>query len=82
MTSYENHNDHVTQTYRSGINKYMLSQGIEKSVHHELLKEFATTILNKENVNGNTAKQTLQLYASQDFEKFKEWLRKLTPTQP
>ena len=57
----------------------MLSQGIEKSVHHELLKEFATTILNKENVNGNTAKQTLQLYASQDFEKFKEWLRKLTP---
>ena len=82
MTSYENHSDHVSQTYRSGINKYMLSQGFQKDIHHKLLKEFAVDVLKKDNINGNTAKQTLQLYASQDFEKFKEWLRKLTPTQP
>ena len=77
----ENYKDHVAQTYRSGINKYMLSIGLEKSVHHELLKEFATTIINKENVNGNTSKQTLQLYASQNFKKFKEWLHNITPNQ-
>ncbi len=74
MTSYENHSDHVSQTYRSGINKYMLSQGFQKDIHHKLLKEFAVDVLKKDNINGNTAKQTLQLYASQDFEKFKEWL--------
>ena len=72
--SYENYNDHTKQTYRSGINKYMLRCGFEKSVHHELLKEFAINILNKENINGNTAKQTLQIYASQEFKKFKQWL--------
>jgi predicted AlkP superfamily phosphohydrolase/phosphomutase len=75
--SYENYNDHVSQTYRSGINKYMLSQGFQKDIHHELLKEFAVDVLKKDNINGNTAKQTLQLYASINFKQFKEWLQRL-----
>ncbi len=74
MSHHENYNDHVRQNYRSGINKYMLRLGFEKSVHYKLLKEFAVNILNKENINGNTAKETLQLYASMDFNKFKQWL--------
>lgn len=72
---YENFNDHVPQTYRSGINKYMLSIGIEKRFHYELLKNFAIDILKKDNITGDTAKQTLQLYASHDFKTFKEWLK-------
>jgi len=60
--------------YRSGVKKYLNSVGVDYQHHYGLLLEFSRDVL-KMNVTPNTSKDTLSLYASQDFKKFKEWLR-------